>query len=65
MRIETGGRLVQDQDVGIVNDRLGQADALPVAFGKLADQRLPDVGDGALFRNFVDPSGQVAAWERP
>ena len=38
LRVESGGRLVENQDVGIVNDGLREADALPVAFGELADQ---------------------------
>ena len=35
LRIESGGRLVEDQDIGIVNERLRQTDALPVAFRQL------------------------------
>ena len=29
--IESGGRFVEDQDFGVVNERLGQADTLPIA----------------------------------
>ena len=35
--IEAGGGLIENQHGRVVNDRLGDADALPVAFGKLAD----------------------------
>ncbi len=35
--IETGGRLVENQNRRVVDDGLGDADALAVAFGKLAD----------------------------
>ena len=45
--IEAGGGLVEDQDVGVVDDRLGEADALAVALGELADQLVADVADGA------------------
>ena len=36
LRVEAGGRLVEDQDVGVVDERLRQADALPVALRELA-----------------------------
>ena len=36
--IQAGGGLVENQNIGIVDDGLGQSDALPVAFGELADQ---------------------------
>ena len=52
--VEAGGGLVEDQDVGVVDDRLGEADALPVAFGELADQLVADVADGAAPDHFVD-----------
>ena len=57
--VEAGGRLVENQHVGVVDDRLRQADALPVAFGQLADQLVPDVGDGAALGDFVHPLGQA------
>ena len=41
--VEAGGRLVQNQDVGVVDDGLGQAHALPVALGELADEAVPDL----------------------
>ena len=48
--VEAGGGLVEDQDVGVVDDGLGEADALPVAFGELADQLVADVAEGAPVR---------------
>ena len=33
--VEAGGGFVEDQDVGVVNQGLGEADALPVAFRQL------------------------------
>jgi len=35
--VEAGGRLVENQDVGIVDDGLRQADALALALGELAE----------------------------
>ena len=52
--IEAGGGLVEDQHVGIVDDGLREADALPVAFRKLADQLVADIADGAALHDFVD-----------
>ena len=38
LRVEAGGRLVEDQHVGVVDQRLREADALPVALRQLAAQ---------------------------
>ena len=35
LRVEAGGRLVEDEDVRVVNQRLGEADALAVALRQL------------------------------
>ena len=40
LRVEAGGRLVEDQDLGVVQDRLRQPDALPVALRELAAERV-------------------------
>ena len=56
--VEAGGRLVENQDVGVVDDGLRQSDALPVALGKLADQFVRDVGDGAALGNLRHARGQ-------
>jgi hypothetical protein len=36
LRVEPCGRLVEDQHVGVVDERLGEPDALPVALRELA-----------------------------
>jgi len=36
--IETLGRLVEDEDVGAVQERVGEADPLAVALGLIADE---------------------------
>jgi hypothetical protein len=41
--VETGSGLVENQDLGVVDNRLRQADALAVAFGELADQLSADI----------------------
>ncbi len=59
VRVESGGGLVQNQDVGIMDDRLRQSYALPVPFGQLPDFLVADVGDRALFHHFIDALGQA------
>ena len=54
LRVEAGRRLVEDQHVGVVQDRLGEADALPVALRQLVDQRRLHVADPALLDRVVD-----------
>ncbi len=41
--IEPARRLVEDEEIGLMDERIGQADPLPVAFGKRADQFLLDL----------------------
>src|SRR5687767_1344483 len=45
--IEADGRLVEYHDVGLVRDRLRDADALLVALRERADQLAADVGEAA------------------
>ncbi len=45
LRVEAGGRLVEDQHLGVVDERLGQADALLVALRQLAAVAVGHVGD--------------------
>ena len=47
LRVESDGRLVQDQHRRIMNNRLGQPDPLPKAFGQLAGQPVDDLGQPA------------------
>ncbi len=59
-RVEADGRLVEDQHRGLVDERLGQADALPEALREVAEQaaasprsspqRLEDAVDRVLER---------------
>ena len=51
--IQAGRRFVENQDFRVVDDRLRQPNALPVAFGKLAEQLVRNVGDGAALAHFV------------
>ena len=59
--VETAGGLVEDQDVGVVDDGLGDADALAVAFGQLADQLGADVAEGAAPDDLVGAALDVGA----
>ena len=47
LRVESDGRLVQDQHRRIVNNRLGQPDPLPKALGQLPGQSVDDLGQPA------------------
>ena len=57
-RIETGGRLVEDQDVGIMNHGLGQTDALPESSRQVAQDAVFDVRQSAPRNDLTD--GQPA-----
>ena len=57
VRVEPGRGLVQDQDLGIVEDRGGEPDALAVALRQLADRAGEHVTDAA----FLDHPCQPAA----
>ena len=47
-------RLVEDQDVGVVDQRLGQADALAVALGEPPDQLVGHIVDPHLLHHVPD-----------
>ena len=53
MRVEADGRLVQNDQFRFMHQRVRQADALPVAFGKLADDAAAHVRQAALFHHRV------------
>ncbi len=61
LRIETGGRLVEDQNIGVMDDGLGEPYALAVTFGQLADKLVLHVGDVAALADLVDAAVQVRA----
>ena len=49
--IEAGGGLVEDEHIGVVNERLREADALPVAFRQLRALSIGHVGDARAFHH--------------
>ena len=53
-RVEARRRLVEDQDVGVVDHRLGQPDPLAVALGELAEDPILDVPQPATLDDLVD-----------
>ena len=65
LRVEAGGRLVEDQHVRVVDDRLRQADALPVALRELAAVPVGHVGDARALHHRVDARLALAATARP
>src|SRR5207244_3906843 len=56
-RIETRGGLVKNQHLRIVNDSLGQSDALAITARQLAELLLLDIRDGAALANMFDAFG--------
>ena len=54
LRVEAGGRLVEDEDVGVVDDGLGEPDALPIALGQLGAVAGGHVGHPRLLHRLVD-----------
>ena len=63
--VEAGGRLVEDQHVGVVQDGLGEADALAVALGELADELPAHVADAGLADRLVDAGRALRRRRRP
>ncbi len=59
--IEADGRLVEDEQIGIVHHGIGQADALAVAFGKRADDLVFDVLEAAKLLHRLDALLDFAA----
>ena len=52
--IETDGGLIEDDQIGLVHQRVGQPDTLPIALGQLSDDALLDVLESALLDHPVD-----------
>ena len=44
-RVETDGRLIQDEEFRRAEQRHGKTDTLPVTFGEVADDALLDIGN--------------------
>src|ERR1035437_1712399 len=53
-RVEAGGRFIQNQNIGIINQRAAKADALFHAFGKRLEMFFEDAGDVREFLNRLD-----------
>jgi hypothetical protein len=54
VRIEAVGRLVEDQDIGVVHDRLGEADAPPIPFRQRVDRLLEHALEMQQLDHFVE-----------
>ena len=72
VRVEAVGRLVEDQDFRVVKQRLGEAGAVAVAFGKRVDGLLGDGAeeagvdgalDGVVFRGALEAADGGAEFE--
>src|SRR5438132_13533120 len=61
--IETGGGFVKDEYIGIVDNGLGQAHALAIAFHQPAEEYILLIVDGAAIANIIDPLAQLRARE--
>ena len=69
VRVEAVGRLVEDQHVGIVHERLGNADAPLETFRKRLDALVPDVREVDALHELGEavvglPSSKVRAFRR-
>ena len=58
--VEPVGRLVEDQDLGVAEQRAGEAEALAHALGEAADAALGRVGQADLFEHLVDARSRNA-----
>ena len=65
LRVEAGGRLVEDQHFRVVNERLREADALPVALRELAAMAVGHVGDVGALHHRRDALAAVPSAARP
>jgi hypothetical protein len=61
VRVEADGRLVHDDDGRLGEDGLGDADALAVALGELADDLVADALQVAELEHLVDARAELAA----
>ena len=58
--VEADRRLVEDEHLGIRDQRLGEPDALPVPLRQPRDQPVPHVGDLAALQHLADPAAPLA-----
>ena len=54
IRDEADGGFVEDEEVGLVDKRVGEAHALTVTFGKVADDFLSGLGEAAEFEDITN-----------
>ena len=60
-RVEPDGRLVQDQDLRLVEQRLRQPEALAQSLGQVADEAVGTIDQVDLLEHLVDAVVQVRA----
>src|SRR5207244_3152746 len=60
-RVESGGRLIEDEHGRIGEQRVGQADALAVALGEGADELPADIGQPAALEHIVQALASLPA----
>ncbi len=60
VRIQSAGRLVEDENIGVVDDGLREAGALPIAFGEVIDRPIGHLLEAALLNRPVDVLGTLA-----
>ena len=61
--VEAVGRLVEDEDLRVAQQRGGQAESLAHAEGELPDPAVGGLGEVDEVENLVDPPGRGAAGE--
>ena len=63
--VQADGGFVQDDQFRLMDQGVGQADALAEAFGELADDAAADFGQPALFHDGVDAAAGVCSGPAP
>src|SRR5271157_4996566 len=63
VRIEAAGGLVHDQDLGVMKQRLGHRDPLPIALRKFADRLVGHRIQGTLADDGIDTTVQLGPQE--
>ena len=61
MRIKADGRLIEDDQIRLVNDGVRQAHTLAITFGKLTDDALADIREATLLKNRINPISRAGA----
>ncbi len=63
VRVEAVGRLVEDQQLGLMHEGIGEADALPVALREVADDLLAHLVQAAHLHHLADVLAQFTPRE--